>query len=247
MMVTVAHVIGVDCAVDPRKTGLVFAHMQAEGLVIKDATLASKKSSAAGIVSDWLTDSADALICLDAPLGWPRTMEKALAGHRAGKSFGVSSNSLFRRATDDFVHQHFRKRPLDVGADRIARTAVAALELLGEVSERLHRPIPLAWGRQERQKISAIEVYPAATRLAWNCASGSGCLDGLHSHFKLQPGFSLPDSEHVRDAVVCVIAGKDFLLDLCFPPTDQSSAEKEGWIWVARPQDLACTDQRVSP
>ena len=69
MMVTVAHVIGVDCAVDPRKTGLVFAHMQAEGLVIKDATLASKKSSAAGIVSDWLTDSADALICLDAPLG----------------------------------------------------------------------------------------------------------------------------------------------------------------------------------
>jgi hypothetical protein len=55
------------------------------------------------------------------------------------------------------------KQPLDVGADRIARTAHAALRLLQELRERTHMSIPLAWDRNFKPEVQAIEVYPAGS------------------------------------------------------------------------------------
>src|SRR5437016_7332440 len=40
---------------------------------------------------------------------------------------------MFRRVTDDVIYERLGKRPLDVGADRIARTAHAALRFLEEL------------------------------------------------------------------------------------------------------------------
>jgi hypothetical protein len=71
---------------------------------------------------------------------------------------------MFRRMTDDEIHRRLRKRPLEVGANLIARTAHSALKLLGEIRERTGLAIPLAWAPVEALPYRAIEVYPAATR-----------------------------------------------------------------------------------
>ena len=44
-----------------------------------------------------------------------------------------------------------------------------------------------------------------------------------------------------RDAVICTIAGADFLAGRAEPPpaVDRETAEKEGWIWVRRPGESA--------
>ncbi len=34
------------------------------------------------------------------------------------------------------------------------------------------------------------------------------------------------------DAVVCILAGRDFLEGWAFKPRDQAMARTEGWIWV---------------
>jgi len=37
------------------------------------------------------------------------------------------------------------------------------------------------------------------------------------------------------DAVVCVLAGHDFVAGRAMNPDDRKLAEREGWIWTAKP------------
>jgi hypothetical protein len=46
--------------------------------------------------------------------------------------------------------------------------------------------------------------------------------------------FSMSDDE--VDALVCTLAGVDFLRGRAAPPPDLSLAEREGWIWVMLPE-----------
>jgi hypothetical protein len=109
----------------------------------------------------------------------PRTSDAA-DGRRTDRrqrlsyaALGKEPNELFRRATDDDIKLRLGKRPLDVGADRIARTAAAALKLLDRLRRETGRPIPLAWTPDEDPTWRAIEVYPVATRIA-HCAADHG-------------------------------------------------------------------------
>jgi hypothetical protein len=43
------------------------------------------------------------------------------------------------------------------------------------------------------------------------------------------------DSPHVLDAILCGLAGCDFLGGKCFQPKDKDIALIEGWIWVLQP------------
>ena len=52
---------------------------------------------------------------------------------------------------------------MDVGADRIARAAHAALRYLEAIRQAVKQPFPIAWGGDSYSHTSAIEVYPAAT------------------------------------------------------------------------------------
>ena len=144
---------------------------------------------------------------------------------------------------DRFIHAQVGKNPLDVGADRIARTAHAALTLLGELRRRLHCDIPLAWSPGQCNSISAIEVYPAATLLAHtidarnykkpgNRAERNVIVNSLRSHVDLEDTSTIRESADALDAVVCLLAGGDFLRGQVMPPTDYALAKKEGWIWV---------------
>ena len=230
--------IGIDCATQPNKVGLALAQWDGAVVRIQDCRTGSAADPPAAIVSRWLQHSDTALLALDAPLGWPLALAQTLTGHQAGAGMGASAHALFRRRTDDAIHQRFRKRPLEVGANFISRTAVAALALLEELRDEHGHPIPLAWNPAELERVSAIEVYPAATRLAHGSEGRGGSLEGLEQALDLTAlGGRLPASADAVDALVCVIAAADFLRGRALGPgpADWLSAQQEGWIWTAEP------------
>lgn len=239
-------VVGIDCATDPRKTGVVAMVLTDGRYRITSAALGDGPGSVAGLAASAAQDGP-VLFCLDAPLGWPAALGGALAPHRAGAALTETEpNRLFRRATDEFVRARLGKQPLEVGADRIARTAVAALGVLDELRALRGEAVPLAWS-PELDASAAIEVYPAAVLLARGLPASrykpaaarelrARILDGLAA--ELDPGEHrglLLDKADVLDAALAALAGVDFLAGRCPPPADRALAEREGWIWIREP------------
>jgi predicted RNase H-like nuclease len=224
-------IIGIDCAVDAKNTGLVRAHTAGETLIVAEALCGSRSHQSADIVANWIRGADRSLLALDAPLGWPAPLGNSLADHCAGAPLVPSAHQLFRRRTDDVIHGRLKRRSLDVGADRIARTAHAALALLEKLRALLEVPIDLAWSARETPRVRAIEVYPAGTRVALAVPAGKGSISGIENRLLLET--ALPDSEHVRDAIVCALTGLEFLAGRCVGPAEheRALALKEGWIW----------------
>jgi hypothetical protein len=172
-------------------------------------------------------------------------MAEELRDHRAGQPFAVGKDAMFQRATDRFVHRTIGKKPLEIGADKIARAAHTALSALQRLRDATGKPIPLAWDRAFSGVAAAIEVYPGST---------------LKAHGLPDSGYKKPDQRNVRrqiadalenaiagieertdanidvfDACLCLMAAKDFLDGLASPPPDLDLAQREGWIWVKKP------------
>ncbi|MDX1547285.1 MAG: DUF429 domain-containing protein [Rhodothermales bacterium] len=238
-----ALVIGVDCATDPRRVGLARGVVEGESLRLMAATTGAAVDPVDRIAG-WMAEAPRTLLALDAPLGWPAPLADGLQGHRAGMPLAGAPNALFRRATDRSVHARLGKLPLEVGADRIARTAHAALALLSALRRRTGLALPLAWDPGLEQA-SATEVYPAATLRACGLpASGykrpadaavrRAILGGLHAHLSIPAGLeaTLLGNADVLDATACLLAGLDFLRGRSMPPPDPAMARREGWIWV---------------
>jgi hypothetical protein len=58
-------------------------------------------------------------------------------------------------------------------------------------------------------------------------------LDQLEDEIIWQTDLELPvTNDDAFDAVVCLLAGKDFLQGEVYPPADPDQARQEGWIWV---------------
>ena len=140
--------------------------IEAGNLFVDEVAIGSKCLEPVEIISKWIKASDKVLLAFDAPLGWPDAMGNSLVIHQAGQEISSPANKLFRRCTDDEIYNRFRIRPLEVGANLSARTAGAALRLLGELRNRTGCEIPLAWDASPQNGISVIEVYPAATLLA---------------------------------------------------------------------------------
>lgn len=218
--------------------------------IIESAEIGFDDDKIKGLLTDCMNDGGRVLLALDAPLGWPKPLGCHLVEHRAGEKIPEKSDVLFRRATDRFVKDTYNMQSLDVGADRIARTAHSALELLYNLGD---GKIPLA-NNEFFQGVSAIEVYPAATLKAHELTSqGYKKAEdtGLRKKLLQQLGLCLRTEVRskaevvadVLDAIVCVLAGIDFLLGEAYPPQDSMLSAKEGWIWV-RKKDLI-TDKRM--
>jgi predicted RNase H-like nuclease len=231
--VTTIAIIGIDCAAQAKNTGLAYAIPKGEQLAVQDARCASNDATASSIIRDWVRDLRHVLLALDAPLGWPTAFSRALASHRAGEPLGPTAHVMFRRLTDDEICERLGKRPLEVAADRIARAAHAALRLLDELRHYLAVDIPLVWSPSWHGGLGAIEVYPAATRIALGVPHGGGSLTGLESRLSFGTT-SLPASEHARDALVCAVAAQEFLSGRAVAPTNAQmvQARQEGWIWA---------------
>lgn len=241
-------IIGIDYATDVRKTGLALGSFQNNIIAIEDVKLGSKNEPPVEIILGWLHRSQLALLALDAPLGWPSALGQALSKHSAGRPVEAKAEYLFSRLTDHMVEENIGKRPLEVGANLIARTAYSALELLQELREKTGLEIPLAWQPGGIRGTSAIEVYPAATLTARNIRAtsykdkGAGkdrveILKQLDLYVEKQESRrKLEESPDALDAVICVVAASDFLLERCIPVSDMEKAQKEGWIWVQQPK-----------
>jgi predicted RNase H-like nuclease len=160
-------IIGIDCATDPKKVGIALADCDEGKCALVAVELGESQELLAQKIASWLPSSGPALLALDAPLGWPASLGPALVQHVAGELVGQNPNLLFRRGTDRFIKAEIGKQPLDVGADRIARTAQAALRLVGDIRELTGHPIPLAWSPEIPDGPAAIEVYPSATLTAY--------------------------------------------------------------------------------
>lgn len=226
--------LGIDCATQPAKVGLALGEVAGEGVRIRECRVASREEPPARIAAAWLRDHDHAILALDAPLGWARGLGAALRDHRAGDRMRGSADSMFRRATDIDIQRRFGKRPMEVGANLISRTAVAALEMLESIRQLTGQPIPLATAREESAAFRAIEVYPAATRRAHGAPDAGGSLAGLERLIDLSavPKAALRSADAV-DAAVCVLAAADFVEGRAVPPRDRDIAAIEGWIWTA--------------
>jgi predicted RNase H-like nuclease len=238
------HIIGIDCATDPKKVGLARAIIDGDDIIVDRVAKPAKGQSVSDKVSEWINQDTQTLLAVDAPLGWPESLGNQLSHHTAGKLIGIDSNCLFRRETDRFIKRTIGKQPLDVGADRIARTAHAGLKYLDEIGKATRQKIPLAWSHELTSALSAIEVYPAATlkqlgirsdgyKKKENTAQRAEIFAALSKHIHFNTDTSiLIDDDDVLDAVVCVLAGSHFVRNQCMPPADYELAKKEGWIWV---------------
>ncbi len=245
-------VIGVDCATNSRRVGLALGKWRSgHRLVIEDVRSGAEPDPAT-IVREWLHANPEpALIAIDAPLGWPAPLADGLRDHRAGSKLNGEPHDLFRRETDREIQRRIGITPLDVGADRIARTAHAALALLGMVRDSTGREVPLAWSHHEPEGTSAIEVYPAATLRASGLPyRGYKKVDQEPARRQilaaLSPALSLAagrpriesaaaENADLLDAIVCLVAAKDFLDGQTLAPSDLNRAQREGWIWVRQP------------
>ncbi|MBT8492379.1 MAG: DUF429 domain-containing protein [Deltaproteobacteria bacterium] len=241
-------IVGIDCATDPSKVGLALGEVEGGRPKLWEVAVANRGDSVAEVVSRGTRAIGGVLLALDAPLGWPQAMTDALPNHRAGEPIGMEANQLFRRHTDRVVKEQLGRTPLDVGADRIARTSLATLDLLRELRARTGFPIRLTWKHPIEQELAAIEVYPAAT-LEVRGMTSSGykrksdvnkrddMLEPLAEHIDLPPDLeAMVGNADAFDAAICVLAGADFVRGFCDPPDDLEVAKKEGWIWFKRPE-----------
>jgi len=239
-------IIGVDCATQSKNVGLAKGYFDNGRARIEDVLIGSTNISITDTIVKWISDSQNALIAMDAPLGWPTDLGRELHSHLAGNPIHVEPYQMFRRATDKFIKSKLGKQPLDVGADRIARTAHAALAMLNEIRVKTGEAIPLAWKPGMVTGICTIEVYPAATLLAhdvhvpgYKRKDGRDArrllLDKLCEYIELPKRNTLMEhKDDALDSAICFLAGVDFVSNEVYKPDDLELAEKEGWIWVKK-------------
>lgn len=251
--------IGIDLAVDARNSAVTWARSDARRLVVERVTMAGTDDVLESVL-DGIDVSGDesVLLCIDAPLGWPLELGRHLASHRAGRGLGVAANDLFRRETDRDVRRRCGKTPLDVGADRIARTALRALQLLEALRSRtgLTIDLPLSVAGINAPGVHALETYPAGY-LAARGIRARGYRDPAARDRRLQllrevvhafaalptaggapvtleigphPSEFAPRAD-LLDSLLCVLAGHRAALGGAPEPGDVDRAGVEGWIW----------------
>lgn len=239
-------IIGIDCASKAENTAVAIGTYQRANLWLSEVYMGNKKQNIADFIYASIS-SSDVLIAIDAPLGWSEPMGRLLALHQAGDPLAEEQDRFFRRLTDTFIHQKTGKLPLEVGADRIARTAHSALKIIGELRTK-GLPLPMCWEVGKQNASGIIEVYPSATLRAYQTISSGYKGDSPEEKAKrkqivqdLTPYIpNINDLIHadsradMLDAVVCLLAAKDFLEGTVYLPENIEIAKKEGWIWVRK-------------
>ena len=213
------NIIGIDCATKQTKIGLAFALYQDGKAIVRDVKIGSETTTVLATIKDWLASGKLTLLALDAPLGWPTDLGVNLRLHKAGECINVDPDIMFSRYTDRKLWPRLSRKPLEVGANLIARTAHAALRLLGQLREETKLTIPLAWDPNVVETC-AIEVYPRATleMIGIRCESRLSAI-WKASYLSIDAAEENIANEHAIDAVVCVVSAVDFLAGKCQKPS----------------------------
>jgi predicted RNase H-like nuclease len=230
-------IIGIDCAVaqDKKEIGLALAYYNGREISVQKGCNCNNKEAINKIV-EWVSENKQpVLLALDAPLGWPSPLGEELINHLAGRPINTSAGNMFSRLTDQIVREQIGKRPLEVGANLIARTAHSTLTMLQILRNKLGINIRLVWDRDEIKEVCAIEVYPSATLIALRISKDLEQIKLLDYIRLAMPNIQIIN-QHVLDAVICILGVYDFLRGYCIEPVDIERAKKEGWIWVRNPK-----------
>jgi hypothetical protein len=211
--------------------------------------IVAKPTDVEGTLVRWLEACPRCILSFDAPLGWPIALRRGLADHSAGEPLCGARDELFSRETDRFVHAQTGKPPLRVGADRIAATAARTLQLIHNLRKRTGLQLPLGWRPATApRKTELIEAYPAATLKTYGLPHDGyksdnddrhriqrkAILTGIAAEVVLGDfGDALLDSSDAMDAVVCLIAARDYRIGNVHPPKNVDVARSEGWIWIS--------------
>jgi len=231
-------VIGVDWSTEESKRGVAVIHYSDEAIKILDLAACNSRRTALALISKTINEGqVPSLIAIDAPLGWPVGLRRGLMNHAAGIGLDVSPDEMFSRDTDRIVHQTLKKRPLEVGANLIARTAHSANQFLHDLRKHTSRQIPLLWQPDELRDVGVIEVYPAATKIVTSPHSAAMALG-------VTVVKSVRVNEHVEDALWCALAAVHFVRGECRLPDDPEKSRREGWIWV---RDREISSRSPSP
>ena len=229
--------IGVDYSAQEGNVGLAGGRLNGDSLKIEFAecpgTRAEVEKKIVSRINAEKKNGGGVLISIDAPLGWPKSLSRALCWHKAGRAFSTPADQLFKRATDWWVRDKIKQKPLEIGADWIARTAYSALSFLLRLRNETGCAIPLAWEPGRVKGVSVIEVYPAATLKGLNISSADcrgkegaerqKCIadwredvinrlgvNGVWLSEDVVKNRSVLENDHVFDAVLCVQAAVDF-------------------------------------
>ncbi|HEX7480573.1 MAG TPA: DUF429 domain-containing protein [Polyangiales bacterium] len=237
-------IVGIDCATQEERTGLARGTLDADGKVrVERVTLGTAGESAAASVCEWIRGKPRFVLAMGAPLGWPAELAAALSKHKAGAPISAAADQLFRRRTDRTVQKVLGRTPAEVGADRVARTAHAALGLLAQIRARAGHEVPLVW--KQSAESGVIEVNSGVTLVTRGLPS-SGYKSGTAACRKARGEVLkrlsaeldvavthdlLLEDANLLDAMICVLAGADFARGLCVEPEDLRAAKKEGFIW----------------
>ena len=154
---------------------------------------------------------------------------------------------MFNRSTDLVVWRVVGKKPMEVGANWLARTAHAALRTLNAVRE--HVPVEMGWTPGAVRGRQALEVYPGATLVARGLSARgyktaeptgrrSALLGSLGADIAPEARAAAVATDHALDAVLCCVAAADYARgDVLTPEAAgvRSMAQREGWIWFRPP------------
>jgi len=238
-----SRVIGIDCASRDENMGLVLGEVSVGRLTVLEVR--DTRPEVLPILKEWVLTHDPVLLALDAPLGWPNGMGSRLASHRAGEGIPVSPDELFARHTDRFVRERTKKRPMEVGANLIARTALRAVNLLEELRAQTGGALPVATTSGPPPEPSVMEVYPALVLRSRGLSEvgykGQGrekerirsdLLRALASELILAcPENRVVGTDHAFDATLCALCALDFLREDVVEPDDPARVLSEGWIW----------------
>jgi predicted nuclease with RNAse H fold len=221
--------VGVDWSTQESKRGVAVVDVIHGSASLVELSGCNARRNALGALSAALTEAMPCVVAIDAPLGWPRAIAPALMEHSAGEGLRSDADAMFSRDTDRFVHQKLpKKKPLEVGANLIARTAHSANQFLRDLRKETSLPIPLLWSVEDLRNVGVIEVYPAATKMTVSEQSPFAALC-------LQDATVVCANAHVEDALWCAVAALHFVRGQCHLPADVDCSRREGWIWFKRP------------
>lgn len=164
--------IGLDRASRDRNMGLALGEMYQGWVVVREVLLSV--SSVLPILARWIQTHDPAVLAFDAPLGWPAPMGQQPAGHRAGEAIPAPAAEFFSRHNDCTVRKITGKRPVEVGANLIGRTAHATVNLLRELREQTKRRLPLATGKGKQEEYTWHFTFLGAKQDAFREAGGLG-------------------------------------------------------------------------
>lgn len=238
--------LGIDAAASDAKTGLVA--LEAGSLAVRHVAL-GKEVPVSQLLAQWLSAHHGAVMaCIDAPLGWPAEYCSILVSHQAGEPIRADKEHFFPRITDKLVHQKLGKRPLEVTANYIARTAHRALQWIGDLNQLTGSAFHLFLDAEKIPYYGLAETYPAGWLISEQLFHKGYKRDAdLRERLLLQIvkryalGITTEQRtavirwEHTFDALLCCLCGLDIVQQRCLSPKDlavpETIARKEGWIW----------------